>query len=207
MRQETLLKIVRLMRSDLGKGLTILEISRRLKIGYRPAYLHIAAMGKEGIVRIVKVGNAKQCSLNLASAKCMRLLEEVDALKKEEVYKRNPKARTVIESLLSKITKEFISDIHSIVLFGSYAKGTETKSSDIDLLFIVADLRNRPLREAIERESASFQNSHNLRVSPLISDISEFRKMLQAEELNVAKEAKEHGISLYGSEMFWRLLA
>ncbi|HKZ43037.1 MAG TPA: nucleotidyltransferase domain-containing protein, partial [Candidatus Hodarchaeales archaeon] len=96
---------------------------------------------------------------------------------------------------------------HSIVLFGSYAKGTAMKASDIDMLFIVTDLKNKHLREGIERESASFQHSHNLKVSPLITDISEFKKMLELEELNVGKEVKEYGISLYGSEMFWRLVA
>jgi len=56
MRQKTLLRIIGLMRKDLDKGLTILEISKRLKIGYRPAYNHIIQMGKEGIVQIEKVG-------------------------------------------------------------------------------------------------------------------------------------------------------
>lgn len=207
MRQQTLLKIVRLMREELGKGLTILEISRRLGIGYRPAYNHITSMGEEGIAKIERVGNAKQCFLNLGNAKCRHLLEEMDSLKKEEIYEQNQKVKAVIESLISTLTGEFISDIHSIVLFGSYAKGTATKTSDIDLLFIVTDLKNQRLRESIERESASYRYSHNLGISPLITDISEFKKMLNAEELNVGKGAKESGVSLYGSEMFWRLVA
>ena len=49
MRQKTLLKIIGLMRKNLDKGLTILEISKQLKIGYRPAYNHITEMEKEGI--------------------------------------------------------------------------------------------------------------------------------------------------------------
>ena len=55
MRQKTLLKIVGLMRKDLNKGLTILEISKKLKIGYRPAYNHISEMEKEGIIKISRV--------------------------------------------------------------------------------------------------------------------------------------------------------
>src|SRR3989344_5509389 len=98
MRQKTLLKIIGLMRKNLDKGLTILKISKELKIGYRPAYNHINSMEKEGIVKIVKVGNAKQCFLNLGNAKCRHLLEEVDALKKEEMYKENQKIKAVIES-------------------------------------------------------------------------------------------------------------
>lgn len=206
-RQETLLKIMRLMRRELGKGLTILEISKQLKIGYRPAYNHILAMEKEKIIKIEKIGNAKQCSLNLENAKTRHILGEVDILKKEELFRENQKLKAVVESLIKKLTEQFTPEIHSIILFGSYAKGTSAKASDVDLLFIVTDLKNKQLRENIERESASYQYSHNLRISPLITDINEFKKMLKAEELNVGKEAKNYGISLYGSEMFWRLVA
>lgn len=207
MRRQTLLKIIGLMRKELDKGFTILDISKRLKIGYRPAYNHINSMEKEGIIEIEKVGNAKQCSLNLNNSKCRHLLEELDSIKKEAIYIKNPKIKMIIESLISKLTKEFISDIHSIILFGSYAKETATKSSDIDLLFIVTDLKNKQLGENIERESTSYQYSYNIKISPIITDINEFKRMLKAEELNVGKETRQYGISLYGSEMFWRLTA
>ncbi len=202
-----MLKIAGLMRKELDRGLTILEISKKAKIGYRPAYNHVTTMGKEGIVKIGTVGNAKQCFLNLNSPKCRHLLEELDSIRKEEVYKQYPKLKAVADGLVSKLADTYISEIHSVVLFGSYAKGTATKTSDIDLLFIVSDLKKKQLREGIERESAGYHYSHNIRVSPLITDIAEFKKMLKAEGLNVGKEAREHGISLYGSEMFWRLLA
>jgi len=205
MRQRTLLKIIGLMRKSLDKGLTILEISKRLKIGYRPAYMHIANMEKEGIIKIEKIGSAKQCSLNFSSPKTRHLLETLDLEKKEALYKENPKLKA-IDGLISNLTEKYISEIHSIVLFGSYAKGIATKQSDIDLLFIITDLKDKNLREAIERGSASYQYSHNIKISPLITDIAELQKMLKAKELNVGKEIKEYGISLYGHEIFWRIV-
>ncbi len=74
-------------------------------------------------------------------------------------------------------------------------------------MFIVSNLKNKSLREAIERESASYQYSHNIKISPLIVDIEEFKKMLKSKEFNVGKEAREYGISLYGHELFWRIIA
>ncbi|MEK6834664.1 MAG: nucleotidyltransferase domain-containing protein [Nanoarchaeota archaeon] len=206
MRQKTLLRIIGLMRKELGKGMTILEISKQLRIGYRPAYNHITEMEKEEIIEIEKIGSSKQCKLNFASPQARHLLESLDLARKEEIYKENPKLKAIIESLISKLTEKFISEIHSIILFGSYAKGTAIKQSDIDLMFIVTSLKNKTLRESIERESASYQYSHNVRISPLITDIGELKKMIQAKELNVGKEAKEYGISLYGHEMFWRII-
>lgn len=206
MRQKTLLKIIGLMRTEFDKGLTILKISKQLKIGYRPAYNHINEMEKERMIQIEKIGSSKQCKLILTEPKTRHLLESLDIARKERLYKENPKLKTILESLIPKLTEQFISEIHSIVLFGSYAKGTATKQSDIDLLFIVNDLKNKKLRESIERESASYQYSHNIKVSPLITDIQELKKMLKAKELNVGKEVKEFGVSLYGHEMFWRVV-
>lgn len=204
MRRETALKIIELLRKDLDKGFTILEISKKLKIGYRPAYNHISGLQKEGAIIIKIVGMAKQCFLNLENAKARYLLQEVDLVRKESLYKEHPKLKAVLEKLISKVTNQFVADVHSIILFGSYAKGTATKSSDIDILFVVSDLKNKALRETIERECASYQYSHKLKVSPLITDIAEFKKMLKSKEMSVGKETREQGIALYGSEQFWR---
>ena len=206
MRQITLLKIIGLMRKKMERGLTILEISKQLKIGYRPAYNHITEMEKEQIIQIEKIGSSKQCKLNPKNANARHLLESLDLAKKEEIYEKNSKLSLILESLISKLTEKYISEIHSIALFGSYAKGMATKHSDIDLLFIVSDLKNKKLRESIEQESASYHYSHNLKINPLITDIEELKKMLKAEELNLGKEVKEYGISLYGHEMFWRVI-
>jgi len=205
MRQKTLLKIIGLMRKELDKGLTILEVSKQLRIGYRPAYNHMIEMGKESILNIEKIGNSKQCKLNLENPKTKHLLESLDLTRKEEVYKENPRIKLIIEDIISKLTEKFMSEIHSIILFGSYAKGIARKQSDIDLLFIVNDLKNKSLRESIDQECASYQYSHNLKINPLITNIEELKKMLKANELNVGKEVREYGISLYGHEMFWRI--
>ena len=207
MRKETLLKIMGLLRENLDKGPTILEISKKLKIGYRPAYNHINEMSKEGIIIIKEVGKAKQCFLNLKSERARHILGEVDMLRKEKLYKTEVKLKNILEKLISKLSERYTSEISSIVLFGSYAKGKAIKGSDIDLLFIISDLRNKELREDIERECTSFQYSHNIKISPIIADVKEFRVMLKSEELNIGKETREYGIVLYGSELFWMLIA
>ena len=207
MRRETVLKIVGLLRKNLGKGFTILEISKLLKIGYRPAYNHISELEKKSVIIIKKVGSSKQCFLNLEIAQARHYLQEVDLIRKEELYKNNKKLKAILEEVIPKITNQITASLHSVVLFGSHTKGTATKSSDVDLLFIVSDIKDKTVRERIERECASYQHSHNVKISPLITDIEEFKKMLKAKEINVGKEAKEYGIALYGSEQFWRLIS
>ena len=207
MRRETTLKIIGLLRKELNRGLTILAISKRLDIGYRPAYNHITELQKQGAIITHTVGKARQCLLNLENEMCRYFLQENDFKRKEALFKQQIKLRNVLENYIARLTARFVSDIHSIILFGSYAKGTATKTSDIDVFFILSDIKNKPLRDAIEQEAASYQNSHNLKLSPLISDIHEFKKMLKSKELNVGKELREYGIPLYGAEQFWRFIA
>lgn len=207
MRHETVLKIIDLMRNKLDKGFTILEISKLLNIGYRPAYNHIAELEKMNAIHLTRIGNAKQSFLNLENIHCRHFLQEVDLARKEQLYIHNQKLKIILEEIMLKITNQTDASLHSIILFGSYAKGTATKSSDIDLLFIVSNIKDKNIREKIERECASYQHSHNIKISPLITDTEEFKKMLKSKEMNVGKEIKEHGIALYGSEQFWRLIS
>ena len=136
MRRETALKIIGRLRKELGRGLTILELSKKLKIGYRPAYNHITELEKEKAIIVKTVGRAKQSFLNLDSPRCRYFLQEVDLTKKEALYKANPKLKAVLEGLISRITAAFTAEIHSIVLFGSYASATDDASSDIDICLI-----------------------------------------------------------------------
>ncbi len=66
---------------------------------------------------------------------------------------------------------------------------------------------SRRLRKEIERECASYQYSHNIKISPIITDIKEFKIMLKAKELTVGKEARESGVPIYGSEQYWRFIS
>jgi predicted nucleotidyltransferase len=207
MRKKTLLKIMGLFRKDMDEGLTILEVSKKLKIGYRPAYNHIKTMSEEGMIKVEKVGKAKLCHMDLKNEITRHVLAEVDMLRRQELFTKNVKLRNVLEGLTSKLTERFASEIHSIVLFGSHAKDKAAKESDVDLLFMVSDMKDKKLRAAIERECASFQYSHNIRVNPVITDIKEFRNMLQARETNVGKETRMYGIPIYGFEQFWRQVA
>ena len=206
MRRETVLKIVGLLRKNLGKEFTILEISKLLKIGYRPAYNHIAELEKIKAITTKKVGSAKQCSINFENAQSLHFLQEVDLARTEELYKSNQKLKAILEEIIPKITNKITSSLHSIILFGSHAKGTAIKSSDIDLLFIVSNIKDKSVRNTLERECASYQYSHNVKISPLITNMEEFKKMLKSKEMNVGKEIVKNHIIFKGYEQFYNCI-
>ncbi len=206
MKRETQLKIINLLRVNLSKGFTIREISKRLKIGYRPAHNHITFMSEEKLLHSETVGRAKKITLNLNNEKTRYLLQENELLRKENVFKKYNKINNILEELNKQISEKFITQIQSIILFGSYAKEKATQNSDIDLLFIVNNLKDKEVREYIERTCASYQHSHQIKISPIITDITEMKKMIQEEKINVGNEVREYGIPIFGVEQFWRII-
>jgi DNA polymerase sigma len=53
---------------------------------------------------------------------------------------------TILHSMTERLVAEFAPD--QIILFGSYAWGTPTESSDVDLYVIIPETSERPLQRA-----------------------------------------------------------
>lgn len=61
-----------------------------------------------------------------------------------------PSVQEILEEVLEKVQDEFGPELHSIMLFGSYAKGLERSTSDIDIAIIFSENRifsNKKLSE------------------------------------------------------------
>ena len=96
--------------------------------------------------------------------------------------------RETIGAVASGIGRFFRDDrIRSVVIFGSVAKGTETETSDVDLLIVTPD-RELAL-ECVSRASVMTISRFGFALSPLIMD-----------ERRLVKEAEgDLGKSILGS--------
>jgi len=65
----------------------------------------------------------------------------------------------------------------------------------------VNSIRNNELRESIERESASYHHSYNIKISPLITNIAELKKMLIEDGREVIRQAAAWAIGEIGGEV------
>ena len=92
----------------------MLEISKLLKIGYRPAYNHISELEGDNVIVTKKVGSSKQCFLNLENAQSRHFLQEVDLVRKKEVYRSSLKLRTILEEIVPKIINQIVASLHSV---------------------------------------------------------------------------------------------
>ncbi|MFH1917680.1 MAG: nucleotidyltransferase domain-containing protein [Nanoarchaeota archaeon] len=104
------------------------ELIKKVKISQKNIALTLDKLEKEGILSSKISGNIKYFSLNKKNSliKSYLLLSEIE--KSIEFFNKNPK----IQQILGKIGNG--EDI--ICIFGSYAKETQKKSSDLDLFIV-----------------------------------------------------------------------
>ncbi len=180
------LNILKLLIEHQDKTYSMRQIALERKINYKSAYLNLKTLAKEGVVHLQELGNITICSFNQT---WNASVFEVEYARLQALLKN--KDFLVLYNRLAKINSQFI-----LVLFGSYAKGQETKNSDIDLLLITDEPRS------IEREI------HLIPLKIHITHITyeNFNIMLKSKEFTVVSEATKKNILLFGAEDYYRMI-
>ena len=180
------LNILKLLIENQETEFSIRQIAIQRNINYKSAYLNIEILAKEGIVKLKKLGNTTLCSFN---QQFNTSVFEVEHARLQDLLKN--KNFLVLYNRLAKINAQFI-----LLLFGSYAKGKQSKGSDIDLLLITDTPKH------IESQ---------LKLLPLPIHLThatyeEFLSMLHSTEFTAVSEAIKHNILLFGIEDYYRLI-
>ena len=108
-----------------------------------------------------------------------------------------------MNALIEKTGSELRNELHSIVLFGSYAKGGEQKESDIDLLFVTSNLN---CTKKVETICNGISAAYGKKLAPIVSDVEQFEQMLRAKEQTIGKEALADGVVLVGHEKVYEMI-
>lgn len=169
-----------------GKSFTIRELSLQSRIPY--ATLHRTVVSIPELLTKNTIGKAIVVALNPHKEILKHYLIISSEEEKQEYLQTQP--------LIRKITLELPSADYTALLFGSYAKRTQTAKSDIDLLIINRTGQKNP---AFSRYETLFKVS----INPIYFTIKEFREMLKSPEENVAKQALNDHIILYNPPLFW----
>lgn len=182
------LNIVMALIEKSNEQITINRLSQELGIDYKNVYNIVKKLERDNLVYLKKIGNAYNCILN---KKVHPAIFEAEFKRRNNLLKK--KFFKVLNDKLSKLNFPFIA-----LIFGSYAKGRETKTSDIDLMVISEKNRDNEIQRTI---SLLPQNIH------LISlNFEEFNSMAKSKEFNVVSEALSHNIILIGIEDYYRML-
>ena len=187
---KTQLKIIKLFIEN-SKPKTIREISKQIKADYRITYTATQRFIKKDILKIQTVGKSSLCQLN-------NLYYGVEIYKAENERKDHLLENKNIGQLYKEISSKIKTSFFVLLLFGSYAKGKQIKSSDIDFLFISNE-------KNFENELSNILSLLPLKTHALVFTEEEFIRMKDAKKSNVVQEAIGNNIILYGVETYYRL--
>lgn len=102
--------------------------------------------------------------------------------------------KIIINEFITEVNKILGQRVKKIILYGSYARGDFSKSSDIDIM-ILTDLSDEEIIEYRTKiwdyaYDIEFDNNFDITLSPLVKNIDKFNYWLEALPfyMNVQKE-------------------
>lgn len=184
-------KILELFRKRLFGWLSISEINKALKKGtYKSTYFNILSLQKKGVLLTEKRGNTVFCRISLESMQAIRSLSMVD----EEIAEKAKIPN--IKEIISAIKPKYFT----LIVTGSYAKGSQKPDSDLDLVVITGNKEDTKLilNSIINKSRTMIPEVH-----PYIFKEQEFMQMLLDNEPNYGKETYKNRLILIGAEQFY----
>ena len=176
--------------------LTIRGIAKKLYKSYTLVYNNIDALEKKKIIKKQSIPPGQVITLNEFAP--IHIFVDIEIRRKRELMQKYPWIQIMLEDILSFAKNPFFI----LLIFGSYAKGTQTIKSDLDLLIIVQDKK-----DIKEIEDAFHETYTKVKKAPNFVDINDFKEMLyNTNVLNIGNEAKKTHIIIYGVEEYYGLL-
>jgi len=198
-KMEIKLKLIKLLEEH-QNGLHLRELSRLLKTGLPNVIRYADIFEKEKVITRQKEANLIKLKLK-ESQKTIAYLKQINA---ERFLSLPQKIQLAISELVNELeTKPLIT-----IIFGSYAKGSYTKESDIDILLIFQRVENE---NEIENAANRISMRTNTRINPVYLDYKNFEKHFLDKKHDFSKEIRQKVIILSGLEIYypllWRFLA
>jgi len=187
------LNIISLYKSNYLSSYHIREMAKLLEKSHVTLLPHINALEKDRILNLKKIGKNKICTLNLDNflVKNYLILAETN---ESAIYQKDIFAIKKINTEISYLNLE-----GTIVLFGSYAKRTFTKNSDIDL-FYLGKISDKEIQE-VKNIGKQYGKTINIKKST----INYFYDGLRKKDSLIIEIIKNH-ILLQNGEQFINLL-
>jgi len=177
----------------LAPGIHLREIARRTELGIPAVKNHLDNFLKEKVLTKKQEGRNVKFYVNFRNRKIIPYLSEIETIRLERLPKNIGDAITDILSALEN--KPTIT-----IIFGSYAKGSYTKESDLDVLFVFNEIDKE-----IEEKAKLISSRYLLKIRPVYLSWKEFReKFFNAKDVFM-REIRENKIIVNGVE-YWVML-
>ncbi len=171
-----------------GERTNISQLSKKLGMNYKNVYTVVKRLKSDGIIFLEKFGNTYICVLRKSPHP---LIFQAEYERRKKLLKN--KNFKILHEKLNSLKFPFIA-----LLFGSYARGKQTKGSDIDILTVCEKGREKYIERAISLLP--------LKIHLTAIDCEEFMSMAKSREFTVVSESMKNNIILVGIEDYWRLV-
>lgn len=174
---------------------SVRQLSTTIKQSYALTHGAVQSLYGRKLLTMKKMGKALACQANLSADPQILALATI-----EHAYRFLHKAYFgfIIEELQQKLYDE----LYILILFGSHARGTATKTSDIDLLFVV---NAEPEIERVRKKVKTVLSSTQLKVEFEIVTAAWLFQMFN-EKGTVGREVLECSLVLQGAEAYYNLV-
>jgi predicted nucleotidyltransferase/DNA-binding HxlR family transcriptional regulator len=180
-------------------GITISELMRKANVSQKVLYQHIEELKDVGVVREEIIGTKPQIRRIYPALKTENgklLFSLVESQKKEEFFSKYRNLKGPFLHLLQNLPDNVVC----ILVFGSYAKFSATRESDLDLLFISFDKKSSKVERIVEEAFVTFE-----KVSARIITVEEFLKNKNTD--SILKQVIKDHVCIFNTQKFVELLS
>ena len=166
-----------------AEEMTIKEIQERVDYSYERVNSALKSLSEKKIIIEKQKGKTLLYSLDLYNLYVEIIGFGSYSLQRETDFIR--KQKTIYKAIQEIENYPFS---WSVVLFGSYSKGTETKQSDVDLIVTCIPSREKEVEDFVK----SLKHKYGINFSPVVLPMHEFS--------NIKKDNPElwHDLKIYG---------
>ena len=170
---------------------SIRTVSGAILLDYKNTHNIVNELHPEIILK-EKIGNTNLIKLNLVPNQQIYSVEN----KRTEQFLSEHPALKVIKKYAEELNYPFLI----MIVFGSYVKNTNTKTSDIDICIILDNKeKSKELQEKL--------NLLSLKLEIQEFTTKEFISMIEKNKNNLGHEIVKNNIILYGIEEYYNLIA
>ena len=161
-------KIIKLFYDDLYSEFTINELATKTNISYSYVHRQVEELESKGILIVTQRTNRKYCKPNYNNPEVKVSFVKISNQIAEDFLKKRDKIFFVVEKLLSVLPQKTDFNLLSVILFGSLAKKTDSKKSDIDLFILVPS--KKKYDDIIDTECAALSRGFGIEINPMVSE-------------------------------------
>lgn len=185
-------KILLVLAEAPGKAVSRKEVRELTRLGNKVLTKFLLLLQTFDIIASNKLGRKYYYKLNMSNPFTSQILELI-ALEKRKLNNPDFFLLSMLRDFVYELTNAHLENLRKVILFGSYAKRTHTKASDVDLAVLLEE--RSPDDELLITEIIDALNKrYGKQIQPHYYTAEEFGKLSKTDRL--AQEIAKDGIVL-----------